>query len=300
MKYNYIQLKDLASLNSSEFHSTDLNQAYKFCEDLAKSHYENFPVGSVLIPKPMRKHFYAIYAFSRMADDIADENLTTTPEERYALLDKLEESLNSDIELINTPILKAVRNTVLDTKVELCDLQRLLVAFKMDINFKQPESFADLYNYCHYSANPIGEMLLKLFDETDAKNIELSDKICTALQLVNFWQDISRDMPNGRYYIPKNLLIIFGLRYDNLKSNDTRLQVLLDQLYQETEQLFESGKELCYLVKNKRLKLELSLIISSGIRILEKCKNLKTEIVVQRPDLGKSDLLNIFIKAINL
>jgi phytoene/squalene synthetase len=170
----------------------------------------------------------------------------------------------------------------------------------MDVKFEQPNNFNDLYTYCHYSANPIGEMLLKLFDEATDENTKLSNDICTALQLVNFWQDISRDKQHNRYYIPNELLNRFGLNYGNLLENQVRLQVLLDQLYQETEKLFENGKKLCYLVKNKRLKLELSLIISSGIRILEKCKNLKTEIVETRPSLDKSDFLPIFYKAFRL
>lgn len=300
MKYNFNQLTELSQLSSSEFETTNLDSAYLFCEQLAKSHYENFPVGSILIPKRIRKHFYSIYAFSRLADDIADENFTTAPDDRYKLLELLESNADTESSLIRTPILKAVLNTVSETKVELSDLKRLLVAFKMDIKLEQPKDFSDLYTYCHYSANPIGEMMLKLFDEATDEKVKLSDDVCTALQLVNFWQDISRDKLVDRYYIPEELLQKFGLEYDNLSENKVRLQVLLDILYQETEKLFEKGKKLCYLVKNKRLKLELSLIICSGIRILEKCKNLNTEIVEIRPSLGKSDFLPIVYNAIRL
>lgn len=300
MKYNFKQLYELSNISSPEFEATNLDSAYLFCEQLAKSHYENFPVGSILIPKRIRKHFYSIYAFSRLADDIADENLNTTPDERYKLLELLESNADTELSLIRTPILKAVLNTVSETKVELSDLKRLLVAFKMDIKFEQAKNFTDLYNYCHYSANPIGEMMLKLFDEATDEKVKLSDDVCTALQLVNFWQDISRDKLVERYYIPEDLLQKFGLEYENLSENKVRLQVLLDILYQETEKLFENGKKLCYLVKNKRLKLELSLIICSGIRILEKCKNLNTEIVEVRPSLGKLDFLTIVYNAIRL
>lgn len=299
MKYNFDQLTELSQISSTEFESDNLDLAYYFCEQLAKSHYENFPVGSILIPKRIRKHFYSIYAFSRLADDIADENLSTTPNERYKLLEQLESNIDIDSH-IRTPILMAVLHTVNVTKVELSDLKKLLIAFKMDIKFEQPNSISDLFTYCSYSANPIGEMMLKLFDEATEEKVKLSDDVCTGLQLVNFWQDISRDKKDGRYYIPEELLLRFGLNYDNLLENKVRLQVLLDILYQETEKLFENGKKLCYLVKNKRLKLELSLIISSGIRILEKCKSLKTEIINVRPSLGKSDFLPIVHNAIRL
>lgn len=300
MKYNFDQLAELSKPTSDIYKTTSTEEAYLFCEKLAKSHYENFPVGSILIPKSIRHHFYSIYAFSRLADDIADENLTTSPDERYGLLEALQSSLESKMDDVNSPILRAVLNTCIETKVEINDLKRLIVAFKMDVRFEQPKDWTDLYNYCSYSANPIGEMLLKLFDEANEENVKLSDDVCTALQLVNFWQDISRDRENERYYIPLELLHRFGLDYEDLGSNPLRLQVCLDQLYQETEKLFENGKRLVYLVKNKRLKMELRLIISSGIRILEKCKSKKTEIVSSRPDLGKSDVFIILKNALKL
>lgn len=300
MKYNFDQLSELSKPSSDKFGTISTEDAYLFCEKLAKSHYENFPVGSILIPKSIRHHFYSIYAFSRLADDIADENLTTSSDERYELLQTLESSLEYKLDNVTTPILRAVINTCKETKVDINDLKRLIVAFKMDVRFEHPKNWDELYNYCYYSANPIGEMLLKLFDEATEENIKLSDDVCTALQLVNFWQDISRDNENGRFYIPLDLLQRFGLDYSDLKANPLRLQVCLDQLYQETEKLFENGKKLVYLVKNKRLKMELRLIISSGIRILEKCKSKKTEIVSTRPSLGKSDAFIILKNAFKI
>jgi phytoene synthase len=188
----------------------------------------------------------------------------------------------------------------MDTRVKIIDLKRLIVAFKMDIRFEQPKDWDELYTYCSYSANPVGEMLLKLFGEATHENVRLSDDVCTALQLVNFWQDISKDKENDRYYIPLDLIHRFGLDYNDLTANPVRLQVCLDQLYQETEKLFENGKKLVYLVKNKRLKMELRLIISSGIRILEKCKSMKTEIVSKRPKLNKSDAFIILKNALTI
>jgi squalene synthase HpnC len=300
MKYNFNQLEELAKSNSPQLNVGSVEEAFSFCEKLAKSHYENFPVGSLLIPKSVRKHFYSIYAFARLADDIADENLSVPTEDRLQVLNNLENSLDAKLTQTNTPILKAILSTVESTRVEISDLKRLVVAFKMDINFKQAEDFDDLYDYCYYSANPIGEMLLKLFGENSEENIKHSDQICTALQLVNFWQDISVDETKNRCFIPVTLLRKFGLYEGELDANPQRFQVCLDRLYQETEKLFAEGRKLPHLVKNMRLKLELKLIISSGIRILEKCKSLKTEIAKTRPALDKSDAVRILIKAIKI
>ena len=300
MKYNFNQLEELSKPQSEKYNSNTDEEAFQFCENLAKSHYENFPVGSLLIPKQLRKHFYSIHSFSRVADDIADENLNISIQKRYNLLNLLESSLDSNSNDVNSPILKAVLNTCDNTAIEIKDLKRLIVAFKMDINFEHPKNWNDLYNYCSYSANPIGEMLLKLFNENTNEKIIQSDKICTALQFVNFWQDISRDKAKSRCYIPLELIEKYGLEADNLGADTKKLQNCLDELYDETAKLFENGKKLVYLVKDKRLKMELRLIISSGIRILDKCKSMKTEIVSTRPNLVKSDAFIIFKNAIKL
>lgn len=300
MKYNFSQLEELSKLSSTQYKVSSEDDAFLFCEKLAKSHYENFPVGSLLIPKYIRKHFYSVYAFARLADDIADENLATPTKTRLSVLENLGANLDTRKKYADTPILKAIFKTVQETKIEANDLKRLLVAFKMDINFTQAEDFEDLYKYCYYSANPIGEMLLKLFGEDNEETIKYSDQICTALQLANFWQDISVDTGKKRCFIPVTLLKEFGLYGQVLDTNSQKLMDCLSSLYSETEKLFDNGKKLLYLVKNKRLKLELKLIISSGIRILEKCQSLKTEIVNIRPSLKKSDLPIILYKAVKL
>jgi squalene synthase HpnC len=299
MKYTYEEIESLAASNS-DLNVSNLDEAYSYCKKLATSHYENFPVGSVLIPKHLRKYFYSIYAFSRLCDDIADENLEIEKSERYGLLNQIENNLVLPSSSLQTPILKAVVDTTIRTKIETTDLIRLNKAFKQDIYFHHAETFEELLDYCDYSANPVGEMILKLFDNNNAEAVAYSDDICTALQLVNFWQDISRDIEKGRCFIPSDYLEKYHLDCNNLSYNIVNFNVCMNQLYAKTEKLFEKGINLLYLVKNKRLKFELKLIISSGIRILEKCRISEDKIISKRPALNKVDYIGIILKSLTL
>lgn len=299
MKYTYKEIESLAATNS-HLNVDNLDEAYSYCQNLATSHYENFPVGSVLIPKHIRKYFYSIYAFSRLGDDIADENLEIDNSERYALLEQIERNILLPTSSLHTPILKAVADTTIRTKVETNDLVRLNKAFKQDIYFEHAENFEDLLDYCDYSANPVGEMILKLFENNTTEAVAYSDDVCTALQLVNFWQDISRDREKGRCFIPKELLEKYDLDCNNLNNNSVSFNKCMSELYIKTEELFDNGINLLYLVKNKRLKFELKLIISSGIRILEKCKLSEEKIVTTRPSLSKIDYIGIIMKSLTL
>ena len=299
MKYTYEEIESLAAGNSNlNVHSLD--EAYLYCKKLATSHYENFPVGSILIPEKIRKYFYSIYAFSRLCDDIADENLEVDKSIRYGLLDQIESNLELPTSSLKTPILKAVVDTTIRTKVNIEDLKRLNKAFKQDIYFHHSQNFDELLEYCDYSANPVGEMILKLFDNDSEEAINYSDDICTALQLVNFWQDLSRDRLKKRCFIPKYYLEKYDLDCNYLDRNVVNFNRCMAELYSKTEELFENGINLLYLVKNKRLKFELKLIISSGIRILEKCQNSKEKIITERPALNKFDYIGIVLKSFTL
>lgn len=296
MKYTYEEIESLAASNSN-LNVQSLDEAYIYCKKLATSHYENFPVGSILIPENIRKYFYSIYAFSRLCDDIADENLEIDKSIRYGLLDQIENNLELPISSLKTPILKAVVDTTIRTKVSINDLKRLNKAFKQDIYFHHSQNFDELLKYCDYSANPVGEMILKLFDNDSEEAINYSDDICTALQLVNFWQDLSRDRLKNRCFIPQSYLEKYDLDCNYLDKNIVNFNECMAELYEKTENLFENGINLLYLVKNKRLKFELKLIISSGIRILEKCQNSKERIISERPALNKFDYIGIVLKS---
>lgn len=299
MKYTYEEIESLAASNSN-LNVQSLDEAYLYCKKLATSHYENFPVGSILIPGNIRKYFYSIYAFSRLCDDIADENLEVDKSIRFGLLDQIESNLELPTSSLKTPILKAVVDTTIRTKVNIEDLKRLNKAFKQDIYFHHSQNFDELLEYCDYSANPVGEMILKLFDNDSEEAINYSDDICTALQLVNFWQDLSRDRLKKRCFIPKYYLEKYDLDCNYLDRNVVNFNRCMAELYSRTEELFENGINLLYLVKNKRLKFELKLIISSGIRILEKCQNSKEKIITERPALNKFDYIGIVLKSFTL
>lgn len=299
MKYTYEEIESLAASNSN-LNVQSLDEAYIYCKKLATSHYENFPVGSILIPENIRKYFYSIYAFSRLCDDIADENLEVDKSIRFGLLDQIESNLELPTSSLKTPILKAVVDTTIRTKVSINDLKRLNKAFKQDIYFHHSQNFDELLEYCDYSANPVGEMILKLFDNDSEDAINYSDDICTALQLVNFWQDLSRDRLKKRCFIPKDYIEKYDLDCNYLDRNVVNFNRCMAQLYSKTEELFENGINLLYLVKNKRLKFELKLIISSGIRILEKCQNSKEKIITERPALNKFDYIGIVLKSFTL
>ncbi len=166
----------------------------------------------------------------------------------------------------------------------------------MDCGFKQADDWNDLLLYCKYSANPVGELVLRVFGLYDDKRAYLSDCICTALQLTNFWQDFSVDIPNGRIFIPKVLLRKYSIGNEEIivKKNTE----LLIEIYKFTENLFVIGKDLVNLLTPKRLQLEISLTHKGGKAILNKCKDLGPDIFTVRPKLTKTDFIKILLSAI--
>ncbi|PJA98499.1 MAG: squalene synthase HpnC, partial [Ignavibacteriales bacterium CG_4_9_14_3_um_filter_30_11] len=182
----------------------NIDSAYKISLDLAKSHYENFPVVSFLIPKEQRKHIAIIYWFARTADDIADEG-NINNEERLKKLDELSDRI---ISISKDKILNefdaAFLNTIRTKNLSPENLINLLIAFKQDVTKKRYENFDEVLNYCKNSANPVGRLILELNNINDEKAKVFSDNICTALQLTNFIQDIEIDYKKGRIYLPQD------------------------------------------------------------------------------------------------
>ncbi len=280
-----------------------LEESYQYCESIAKRHYENFPVGSILIPKSVRKYFYSIYAYSRLTDDIADEfaRCVENKEKGVEMLAFLAESANSKYkDFQGNPILWALSDTIVQLNLPSKPFQDLTIAFINDINFKQSNDMNELLDYCKYSANPVGELVLRLFNEYDEEKKEHSDCVCTALQLVNFWQDLSVDIPNGRIYIPKSLQKKHNILEIDLQKtkNFSKLHKCIEELYELTFDFFIQGERLVELVESKRLKWELKLIIGGGKKILSKVVRLKENIFVERPTLAKYDILSIFLKSL--
>jgi len=300
MAINKTSILDLTMPNGGRYGVKDLQSAYSFCKSIALSHYENFPVGSILIPKSIRKHFYSVYAYSRIADDIGDE-LDASPEEKIEALNAYEALINYDYSTteLKNPIFFAIQHTNNIFSIPDIPYKRLLSAFRYDSAFHPFDQFSDLMKYCESSANPVGELILRLFGEYNEKTIVYSDAICSALQLVNFWQDISIDFKINRVYLPienqkKNNIYPFDIK--NINQQD--FGNCLDELFLKTEHLFEEGKNILLLIGSKRLKAELKAIIAGGEIILKKCRLLNYRLIEERPKLWKSDLLKILLKGI--
>jgi len=278
-----------------------LDRAYKYCERLARSHYENFPVGSALIPKKLRKHFYSIYAFARIADDFADEGYggEYTERERLDLLDQWRAMLMASAASRAThPVFVALAETRarFDLPVELFD--DLLSAFKQDVTRRRYESFEQLQDYCRRSANPIGRLILLLFGYRDEERLSWSDDICTALQLANHWQDVAVDLDKDRVYLPDEDLSRFDLDVDDLKrrKNDERFRHLMKFEVDRTREMFARGKPLCTSVRG-RLGVELRAVWLGGMRIIERIEQNDYDVFTRRPVITSTDKLRAVLTA---
>jgi hydroxysqualene synthase len=275
----------------------NIQEAYAFCEQLTRNHYENFPVGSVLVPKAKRKHIYSIYAFARTADDFADEGYDgqTTTEDRLRLLDDWERQLDEClVGNFQHPIFAALQQTIreLDLPVQL--FKDLLSAFRQDVMKTRYQDFAEVLDYCRRSANPVGRLILLLFDYRDEKLFQLSDQVCTALQLANFWQDVSVDLAKDRVYLPLDEIKKFNFSEVELfgkTCNDSYRELLKFQV-NRTQKIFDEGKLLPGLVRGK-LRLELKLTWLGGTQILRMIEKNNYDTLSYRPSLSKFDKVKL-------
>lgn len=265
-----------------------LEAVYAFCQRMAESHYENFPVGSLLIPKRLRKHVYSIYAFARVADDFADEGYeddSITQPKRLAALDdwqqKLERCFAGEAD---QPVFIALAATVSELNLPIKLFNDLLSAFKQDVVKTRYADFDEVLDYCTRSANPVGRLILLLFGYRDERLHRLSDHICTALQLANFWQDVSVDIGKDRIYLPQNEMAQFGVSVEDLRANrfSPRFAELLKFQVERTRELFNLGRELPELVSG-RLRYELRLTWFGGVNILKQIEALGYDTLNQRP-----------------
>ncbi len=221
-------------------------EGFQYCEQIARSHYENFPVASRFVPKEIRKYVWAVYAFARTADDFADEPGYTIAERMDNLFQweqYLDECYNGNP---THRVFAALAETVERFQIPIELFQKLLRAFRSDVTVKRYGTFDELLEYCSCSANPIGRLVLLLFNYRSEAMMELSDSICTALQLTNFWQDVSVDLKKDRIYIPLEDLQEFAYSEQDLleRKFDDRFRELMAFEVQRTAQLFVEGKPL--------------------------------------------------------
>jgi squalene synthase HpnC len=261
------------------------------CSFVSAAHYENFPVASFLLPSALRPAVLAIYRFARGADDIADEG-ESSPCERLAGLDAYERGLDA-IERGEAPAeapFAELAAAIERHRLPVALLRDLLSAFRQDVFTQRYGTYALLQDYCRRSANPIGRLLLQLYRVTDTESLERSDAICTALQLVNFWQDIAIDWRKGRVYLPLEDLARFGVAETQIAEarSDDAWRTLIAFECARTRALLESGRPLTRSLP-WRLALELSGVLAGGHRILDRIESARGDVFLHRPQLGLAD-----------
>ena len=266
---------------------------------LAKNHYENFPVGSFLIPKNYRKDIAIVYWFARTADDLADEG-NAAPEKRLDELNKFENEYQKSLrgKSDNLYFIQLAK-TITEKKLSITHFTDLLSAFKQDVVKKSYNNFDEVLNYCQRSANPVGRILLELFKVDNDAAGNCSDKVCTALQLTNFYQDTVLDIGKGRNYYPRDEMETFGVikKMFELKENNPNIKALLKHNVERTQVLFDEGKNLLNYL-NGRFKMEIKWTIAGGEKILNKIRKNDYDVFTTRPKLNKIDFIRLFIKSI--
>jgi squalene synthase HpnC len=265
---------------------------------LAKEHYENFPVVSLLIPKIFRNDIAIIYWFARTADDYSDEG-NYSSSKRLEKLQAFENRLNSLLnDISNNNFEAALRNTIITRKINPKYFFNLLKAFKQDVIKTRYADFNEVMNYCSNSANPVGRILLELFDIRDEKAFYYSDKICTALQMTNFIQDTKIDFSKGRIYYPADEMKKFGVNEKMFEMNEINdnLKKLIEFSVNRVQSLFDEGKPLLEFLSG-RFKYEIAWTIKSGEEILNKIRGSDFDVFTERPVLTKTGYLKLFIKS---
>lgn len=269
--------------------------------DHALQHYENFPVASILLPRYLRHPVQVIYAFARQADDIADEG-DDLPKVRLKKLQQYvaELDLIERGETTDKPLFRDLASVIQQYQLPLQYFRNLLDAFSQDVHKTRYTNFGEVMDYCRRSANPIGRLLLHLYRQTDARQLALSDNICTALQLINFLQDIALDFHKGRIYLPQDELARYSIREQHLTRGDASPQwwPFMQFQIERTRKILQTGAPLGKQLSG-RIGLELRLIILGGERILQKLHRTQGDIFYQRPVLKPVDWMYMLYRAVS-
>src|SRR5215470_4941554 len=265
-----------------------LAEAQAYCEKLAKTHYENFSVATWFLPKRLRQHFYNVYAYCRISDDLGDE--VGDSHQSLQLLDQWEAELNACY--AGSPrhsVFVALAGTIAQFGIPKHEFSDLLIAFRQDQLVTRFETFADVLGYCRYSANPVGHLVLYLCGYRDAERQQLSDYTCTALQLANFWQDVVVDYGKGRIYLPMEDLRRFGASEDNIARQENT-PAFLEMMKFEVERArdwFRQGLPLVGKV-DRELAIDLDLFSRGGIEILHAIEKQDFAVLGNRPAISKN------------
>jgi squalene synthase HpnC len=272
-------------------------EARAYCERLAKSHYENFSVATWFLPKRLRQHFYNVYAYCRISDDLGDE--VGDPQQSLELLDQWEAELNACYAgSPKHPVFVALAETVRQFNIPQHEFSDLLVAFRQDQTVTRFETFDDILAYCRYSANPVGHLVLYLCGYNDAERQQLSDYTCTALQLANFWQDVFVDYGKGRIYLPLEDLRRFGVTGGDIAGRRATPQFLAMMKFEveRAREWFARGLPLIKMV-NRELAIDLELFSRGGQEILNAIERQGFDVLKARPKISKPRKLMLVLRA---
>lgn len=287
-----------AATPSTDVEPVPLREAYRVCEEIARTHYENFPVASRLMPAERRMALAAIYAFARQADDVADA--AAPCEDRLSALEAIERAFLEALDgAPRGPVLTALADTVERHRLSAEPFLDLLGAFRLDARDATFQTWDDLLAYCRGSANTIGRLVLALYHIEEPEALRASDAVCTALQLTNFWQDLGPDLARGRLFLPLEDIARFHLERENLTrpASRTHLSRLLAHECRATRDLFARGVP---VTRHAPLLLSIHLraTIAGGRAILRSVERLGWRVLVQRPVLSGRARVGIAIRAL--
>ncbi|ABK42832.1 Squalene/phytoene synthase [Magnetococcus marinus MC-1] len=277
-----------------------LLQDFDYCQRVVRANSENFPVGSLLAPARLRPHIHAVYAYARMADDFADSS-EGSPKEKLQKLDdwqrRLEAAQRGEAD---HPVFRALAYTMQQMQLPIDPLRDLLMAFRMDITCKHYDTTQELLEYCRYSANPVGRIVLRLAGYRDETLMGYADAICTALQLTNHWQDLGEDPWNGRpLYLPREEMARFGVKEADILQRrfSAAAAELMMHLIAQTRALYLQGEPLLTKV-SWPLNLELGATWAGGMAVLERIEQLGGNTLRERPSLDKRAKMGCLLRGL--
>jgi squalene synthase HpnC len=281
-----------------------LEEAREYCRRLARSHYENFSVASWFLPKGLQQHFFNVYAYCRISDDLGDEVGDAAASLR--LLDAWEAELNacysqafhSSYQQPRHPVFVALAETVREFEIPQHEFTDLLTAFRQDQRVARYETFSDVLGYCRNSANPVGHLVLYLCGYRDAGRQQLSDYTCTALQIANFWQDVTRDYAKGRIYLPLEDLRRFGVIEDTIRAgeNSPEFREMMRFEVERAREWFVQGMPLVGKVGGK-LALDIELFSRGGQEVLNAIERQDYAVLGRRPAISRARKLALVARA---
>ena len=274
-----------------------LKEAQTYCERLARTHYENFSVATWFLPARLRQHFYNVYSYCRISDDLGDE--VGNAQQSLELLDQWEMELNACYAgSPRHPVFVALAQTVNQFNIPRHEFSDLLIAFRQDQTVIRFETFNHVLGYCRYSANPVGHLVLYLCGYSDSERQQLSDYTCTALQLANFWQDVAVDYGKGRIYLPLEDMRRYGVTEKDIADNRATPQFieLMKFEVQRAREWFQRGLPLVSKV-NKELAIDLELFSRGGQEILNAIERQNFDVLTSRPVISKPRKLWLVLRA---